>query len=90
LAVGVEDSGPGIPAEDLSRIFERFYQVDRARPGGGGRGVGLGLAISREIVQAHGGRLSATSAPGKGSRFTVHLPASRPSDSTLEARRSRL
>jgi signal transduction histidine kinase len=90
LAVGVEDSGPGIPAEDLSRIFERFYQVDRARPGGGGRGVGLGLAISREIVQAHGGRLSATSAPGNGSRFTVHLPASRPSDSTLEARRSRL
>ncbi|HET7012070.1 MAG TPA: ATP-binding protein, partial [Anaerolineales bacterium] len=67
-----------------------FYQVDRARPGGAGRGVGLGLAISREIVQAHGGRLTAESPPGAGSRFTLQLPGSRPGDSTAPARRSRL
>ncbi|HET7011387.1 MAG TPA: HAMP domain-containing sensor histidine kinase [Anaerolineales bacterium] len=90
VALVVQDSGPGIPAEDLSRVFERFYQVDRARPGGAGRGVGLGLAISREIVQAHGGRLTAESPPGAGSRFTLQLPEPRPSDSTAPARRSRL
>lgn len=83
VSLSVEDSGPGIPAEELPRIFERFYQVDKARPRGGGRGVGLGLAISREIVQAHGGKLTAESAPGKGSRFTVRLPAAQPTDSTL-------
>ncbi len=83
VAVAVEDTGPGIPPEDLSRIFERFYQVDKARPGGGRRGVGLGLAISREIVQAHGGRLAAQSEMGQGSRFTVQLPITRPDDPTL-------
>ena len=87
VVVHVEDSGPGIPAKDLSRIFERFYQVDKARRGGEGRGTGLGLAISREIVQAHGGRLTALSAPGQGSRFTLQLPMSLPSDSTLTRRR---
>lgn len=83
----VEDSGPGIPADELPRIFERFYQVDKARRGGVGHGSGLGLAISREIVQAHGGRLEAASVPGRGSRFTVALPAGLPSDSTLSRRR---
>jgi len=83
----VEDNGPGIPAEDLSRIFERFFQVDRARRGGAGRGTGLGLAISREIVQAHGGRLTATSAPGQGSRFTVQLPLDLSTVSTVSRRR---
>lgn len=70
----VQDSGVGIPAEDLPRIFERFYQVDKAR--GPRRGTGLGLAIVQEIVQAHAGTISATSAgTGKGSTFTVWLPS---------------
>lgn len=83
VSIHVDDSGPGIPVEDLSRIFERFYQLDKARPGGRGRGVGLGLAISREIVRTHGGRLVAQSAVGKGSRFTVQLPIIRHDDKTL-------
>ncbi len=88
VQVHVEDSGPGIPAEDLQRIFERFYQVDKARRGGAGRGTGLGLAISREIVQAHGGRLTAISAPAQGSRFTVELPLDRSAASTVSRHRA--
>jgi signal transduction histidine kinase len=87
VQVYVDDSGPGIPAEDLSRIFDRFYQVDKARRGSAGRGTGLGLAISREIVQAHGGRLTASSAPGQGSRFTVQLPLDLSAASTISRRR---
>lgn len=83
ISIHVDDSGAGIPSEDLSRIFERFYQVDKARSGGKGRGVGLGLAISRQIVEAHGGRIVAQSSVGKGSRFTVQLPIIRPDDETL-------
>lgn len=83
VSIHVDDQGPGIPAEDLSRIFERFYQIDKSRSGGSERGAGLGLAISREIVQAHDGRLVAQSEPGKGSRFTVQIPIVRPDDSTL-------
>ena len=86
LLFSVEDSGPGIPPEEIGRIFERFYQVDRARRGGGGRGAGLGLAISREIVLAHGGTISAESTLGRGSRFTVRLPRARPGDSTAVRR----
>lgn len=85
--VHVEDGGPGIPAGELSRIFERFYQLDKARRGGEGRGVGLGLAISREIVQAHDGRLTVRSRTGEGSRFSVDLPVTRPEDSTMSGRR---
>ena len=83
ISIHVDDSGAGIPSEDLSRIFERFYQVDKARSGGKGRGVGLGLAISRQIVESHGGRIVAQSSIGKGSRFTVQLPIVRPDDETL-------
>jgi two-component system OmpR family sensor kinase len=83
VSIHVDDTGPGIPEDELSRIFERFYQLDKARSGGRGRGVGLGLAISREIVQAHGGRLVAQSVIGRGSRFTVQLPIIRPDDKTL-------
>jgi signal transduction histidine kinase len=74
--VTVTDTGPGIPAEDLSRIFERFYQVDKSRRASG-RGAGLGLAISREIVHAHGGQIHAESVMGLGTKFVVRLPASR-------------
>lgn len=67
----VEDSGAGIPAEHLPRIFDRFYRV----PGQSGRaGVGLGLAIAKEIVEAHGGKIGAQSDPGHGSRFSFTLP----------------
>ena len=87
VQIHVDDNGPGIPPDELSRIFERFYQVDRSRRGDESRGVGLGLAISREIVQAHGGRLSAQSAPGSGSRFTVKLPLPSTAETTPTRRR---
>ena len=68
----VSDNGPGIPAEDLERIFERFYQSDAARTG---EGTGLGLAIARWIAKEHGGRISASNNPLGGAAFTVVLPA---------------
>jgi two-component system phosphate regulon sensor histidine kinase PhoR len=71
IKVGVADNGVGIPAEDLPRIFERFYKVDRAR---GKSGTGLGLAIARHVVEAHGGRIWAESAEGKGATFYFTLP----------------
>ncbi len=67
----VRDTGVGIPAEDLGRIFERFYKADRARSGGG---TGLGLSISRHIVEAHGGRIWAESEEGRGSIFYFTIP----------------
>jgi heavy metal sensor kinase len=70
----VADSGPGIPVEDLPRLFERFYRVDKSRTGVTG-GTGLGLAICKVIVDAHGGTLEVASAPGQGSTFTLRLPA---------------
>ncbi len=69
----VEDTGHGIPAEDLPHLFKRFYRADKARRRTEGRN-GLGLAISRAIVEAHGGTLTASSEPGKGSIFTARLP----------------
>ncbi len=74
----VTDTGRGIPAEEIDRIFRRFYRVDAARTRAVG-GSGLGLAISQEIVRAHGGRIWADSEPGRGSRFSFALPASIPS-----------
>ena len=74
----VRDTGPGIPAENLPRIFERFYRFDQpgARHTGG---TGLGLAICRWIAEAHGGRVEAASQEGVGSAFTVFLPTAGPS-----------
>ena len=72
--VSIKDFGPGISDEDQGRIFERFYQTDKSRKGGQGRGVGLGLAIAKQIVNAHGGTIVVESRLGFGSTFMVKLP----------------
>ncbi len=72
VQVSVSDNGQGIPTKDLPRVFERFYQVDKSRKHTGS--VGLGLAIAREIVEAHGGSIEAESIVGLGTRFSVLLP----------------
>lgn len=71
----VEDNGPGIPETDLPHLFERFYRADWSRSRTSGGGAGLGLAIVRAIVRAHGGTISAENLPEGGSRFTVRLPS---------------
>ena len=74
LEVFVRDDGPGIPAESLDRVFERFYRVDKARSRDQG-GTGLGLSIVKHIVQAHRGEVRVESGPGKGATFFFTLPA---------------
>ena len=73
MRLWVEDSGPGIPAEEHGKIFERFYrrgsELRRET-----QGIGIGLTIVKHIVEAHGGRVTVRSAPGQGSRFTMELP----------------
>ena len=73
LRITVADDGPGIPAEHLDDVFERFWRADSARARSTG-GTGLGLAISRELVRAHGGELTAQSTVGHGATFTITLP----------------
>jgi signal transduction histidine kinase len=86
VEVAVADTGPGIAAEHIARVFERFYRVDTSRSREEG-GTGIGLAIARSVVEAHGGRIWAASQPGKGSVFTFELPVA--TGPETETRRSR-
>ena len=74
IQCSVEDAGPGIPAEDLTHIFERFYRVEKSRDRDSG-GAGLGLAIARSLAKAQGGVLEAHSNWGNGTRMVFQLPA---------------
>ena len=71
VIISIEDTGPGIAEADLPHIFDRFWHTSRRRRGG----AGLGLAISKGVVEAHGGRIRADSVPGQGSTFSFSLPA---------------
>ncbi len=73
LLIEVEDSGYGIASEDLPRIFDKFFRSDDERVRRE-TGTGLGLAFTREVIQIHGGHITATSELGKGSRFSATLP----------------
>jgi signal transduction histidine kinase len=77
--IRVVDTGTGIPSEHLPRLFERFYRVDPARSREDG-GTGIGLAIARSVVEAHGGHIRAESQMGKGSTFTFDLPVAPAAD----------
>ena len=74
IEIAVSDEGPGIPEEDRSRVFERFYRVDKSRARDPG-GTGLGLAIVKHLVELHGGTVRAENRAEGGARFTVSLPA---------------
>jgi two-component system phosphate regulon sensor histidine kinase PhoR len=76
VAIAVSDEGPGIPQEDLSRVFERFYRVDKSRARDPG-GTGLGLAIVRHLVELHGGSVQAENRPEGGARFVITVPGER-------------
>ena len=84
--IRVADTGTGIPADELPRIFDRFYRVDRSRARRRG-GSGLGLEITRRIVDAHGGRIDVASTPGEGTTFTITLPAGVPATADVTAGR---
>jgi signal transduction histidine kinase len=74
VELSIDDDGPGIPADDRQRVFERFVRLDAARTKGDG-GTGLGLAIAHDIVVAHGGAIAIGEAPIGGARVTVTLPS---------------
>ena len=73
VLVEVEDSGEGIKPDDLPHVFERFYRGEKSRNRATG-GAGLGLAIARGVIEAHGGQIAVESTPGQGTRFHFHLP----------------
>jgi two-component system, OmpR family, phosphate regulon sensor histidine kinase PhoR len=83
IEFAVQDTGPGIAAEHLPRLTERFYRVDRSRSRESG-GTGLGLSIVKHVVQRHGGELRITSDLGKGSRFAFTMPANRTAMQTIQ------
>lgn len=82
-AIEVEDTGIGIPKEDLPRVFDRFHQV-RSNAANRNQGVGIGLALAKELVEQHGGTIEVESTMGKGTVFRIHLPADEPSIAPTE------
>ena len=72
--ISVADTGEGIPSSDLPHIFDRFYRADKSRTDADGASSGLGLAIAKALVEAHGGKISASSVLGNGTRFEIELP----------------
>lgn len=76
IQIRISDHGQGIPASDLAHIFERFYQVDKARTRSDNQGHGLGLAIAEQIIKAHRGKISVHSVENQGTTFTITLPKS--------------
>jgi two-component system OmpR family sensor kinase len=86
VEVRIKDTGIGIPSIEKERIFERFYQTDKSRKGGTGKGVGLGLPIAKQIILAHQGKIWVESELGKGSTFIVQLPISTYQDITITSR----
>jgi signal transduction histidine kinase len=75
IQLQVRDTGSGIAAEDLPFIFDRFYRADKSRQRGDSTASGLGLAITKAIVEAHGGTIAVESTPSAGTTFTITLPA---------------
>ncbi len=87
VLVQVSDTGEGIPPTDVPHVFDRFYQVDKSRQREKGDGAGLGLTITKGIVDAHGGRLWVDSQEGVGTTFSTWFPALSPDSTTITARR---
>ena len=75
VSISVADTGIGIPEDERTRIFERFYRVDKGRSRESG-GTGLGLSIVKHLVEAHGGKVTVESTPGQGSKFEIRIPKS--------------
>jgi two-component system, OmpR family, sensor histidine kinase BaeS len=73
VRLAVSDTGQGVPAEELSKLFDRFYRVDKSRARASG-GTGLGLSVAKQLVEAHGGRIWVESEPGRGSTFSFTIP----------------
>ena len=73
IRIAIADQGPGIPANEIERVFEAFVQSSQTKDGSGG--TGLGLAICRKILEAHGGRIHAENLAGGGAAFHIHVPA---------------
>jgi signal transduction histidine kinase len=89
VEISVRDTGAGIPAEDIPYVFERFYRADKSRSRATG-GAGLGLAIARQLVEAHGGRIWVESTEGQGSTFTFALPISISSQEKIDEKTQNL
>lgn len=83
VRVSVQDQGRGIPTDQLDKVFDRFHQIDPLDARTRGGGAGLGLTITRHIVEAHGGRIWVESTPGQGSTFTFTLPVAPPATTTV-------